>query len=339
MRGVAAALILAMGANLAEPARADIRILSFDDLDGWEQDDHAAALNTFRETCDLIDGPDWASLCALASTVTDARGFFELFFRPVLAADSDPALFTGYYEPELPGSRVRTPRFAHPIYRRPPELADGMVWKTRSEIENHGLLHGRGLELVWLENPVDVFFLQVQGSGRVRLTDGTLLRVGYGGRNGHPYRSVGAELARRGILPAHRVSAGAIRNWVRGNPAEGRTMLQHNPSFIFFREVRGVDPTRGPLGAMSRSLTPLRSIAVDPDHVPLGAPVWLEKDGAGPMRRLMVAQDTGGAIRGAQRADIFFGTGDTAGDAAGTVRDSGRLVTLLPIELALQIGS
>jgi membrane-bound lytic murein transglycosylase A len=160
---------------------------------------------------------------------------------------------------------------------------------------------------------VEAFFLQVQGSGRIKLTDGRAIRVGFGGRNGHPYRSVGRELVRQGVFEAHQVSAQRIKRWVRDNPQAGAALLRHNPSFIFFREVNEVPPDRGPLGAMNRSVTALRTVAVDPDFAPLGAPVWIETDGASPMRRLMVAQDTGSAIKGPQRADVFYGTGAAAG--------------------------
>lgn len=316
-------------------AEEPVELLSFADLNGWAEDDHAAALAVFRTTCADMEGPEWQALCALADTAPDARTFFELFFRPVLVGGENPALFTGYYEPELDGSLTRTPRFRYGVYRTPPEAQDG-VWVTRREIEEGRLLEGRGLEIAWVDDPVELFFLQIQGSGRIRLPDGSVIRVGYGGRNGQPYRSIGQELVRRGIYEPHQVSAQVIQNWVRRNPVAGRELLYHNPSYVFFREVRIADPGLGPLGAMNRSITPLRTIAVDPLHTPLGAPVWIEKDGAGPMRRLMIAQDTGGAIRGAQRADIFFGFGDVAGEAAGTIRDPGRMVVLLPIELAHQ---
>ncbi|MDG3041443.1 murein transglycosylase A [Roseicyclus marinus] len=324
-----------MGWTCAAMAEQSVTLLSFDDLHGWAEDDHAAALSVFRNTCADMDGEEWQALCALAEAAPEARTFFELFFRPVLIGGEDPALFTGYFEPELEGSRTPSSRFRHPIYRTPPEARDG-VWLSRREIEEGGLLEGRGLEIVWVDDPVELFFLQVQGSGRIRLTDGSVIRVGYGGRNGHPYRSIGQELVRRGIYDAHQVSAQVIRNWVRRNPADGRELLFHNPSYIFFREVDIADPALGPLGAMNRSVTPLRTIAVDPAYTPLGAPVWIEKAGAEPMHRLMIAQDTGGAIRGAQRADIFFGFGDAAGEAAGTIRDPGRMIVLLPIEMAHQ---
>lgn len=335
MRAVTTLPAAALAAVLMAAAPGLAQILTFKDLNGWQEDDHAAALAAFRETCDLIDGAEWQPLCDLAADVGPsddaARQFFELFFRPVLVGDP-PALFTGYYEPELAGSLTRTPRFAYPLYRKPPELAEGQLWHPRSVIED-GLLRGRGLELVWLDDPVEVYFLQVQGSGRIRLPDGRVMRVGYGGRNGHPYRSVGQELLRRGASITD-VSAQDIKAWVRANPAAGRALLHSNPSFVFFRRLDDLPPDRGPIGAMGRSITPMRTVAIDPDHTPLGAPVWVEKTGSNPVRSLMIAQDTGGAIRGPQRADIFYGTGDAAGDAAGRIKDGGRMVVLLPIDRA-----
>ena len=327
LRALVLALGLAVSAAGAQPLR-------FTDLDGWEADDHSAALAVFRETCDLMTAPDWAPLCRLAAEVTDARAFFEMFFQPVLTG-TPPALFTGYYEPELQGSTVRTPRFAWPVYARPPEFDGKGIWHSREDIERRGLLRGRGLELAWLEDPVEVFFLQVQGSGRIRLQDGRVIRLGFAAKNNHPYRSIGAELVRRGAMDLHAVSAQGIKAWVRRNPAEGARLLRHNPSFVFFRKLADLSPEHGPIGAMGRSVTATRSLAVDPDFVPLGAPVWVEKDGAAPLRRLMVAQDTGTAIKGAQRADIFYGSGAAAGEAAGRIKDSGRMIVLLPLDIAL----
>jgi membrane-bound lytic murein transglycosylase A len=289
---------------------------------------------SFRETCDLLKDGDWVPLCKLAAdageTPDAARQFFELFFRPVVIG-TPPALFTAYYEPELDGSPVRTPRFAWPIYRRPPELRDGQVFHTRAEIER-GILRGRGLELAWLDDPVGVYFLQVQGSGRIRMPDGRVMRVGYAGRNGHAYRSVGQEMVRRGTHSMDQVSAQEIAAHVRNQA--GSELLNINPSYVFFRTVNEVPAEKGPIGAMGRSITAYRSVAIDPAFTPLGAPVWVEKLGADPIRSLMIAQDTGGAIKGAQRADIFFGTGPAAGEAAGTVKDGGRMVVLLPIDRA-----
>jgi membrane-bound lytic murein transglycosylase A len=179
-----------------------------------------------------------------------------------------------------------------------------------------------------------LFFLQVQGSGRVKLPDGGRIRVGYGGKNGRDYSSVGLEMVGRGIYDSHQVSAEVIQNWVRNNPEVGRELLWVNDSYVFFREVSEVPAAEGPLGAMNRSITTMRSIAVDPSIVKLGAPVWIEKEGADPLNRLMIAQDTGSAIKGAQRADIFYGTGDQAGTHAGRIKDTGRIVVLLPIQRA-----
>ncbi|MCV3270002.1 murein transglycosylase A [Roseobacter sinensis] len=311
-----------------------ISVLSFDDLDGWAQDDHAAAFETFRNTCLDMDDPDWQTMCAYATSEPDPKAFFELFFRPVLIEDGTPALFTGYFEPELDGARQRSARFRYPLYAMPPEAKGTDLWYSRRQIVDGGVLEGRGLEIAWVDDPVELFFLQVQGSGRVNLADGDKLRVGYAGANGHTYRSIGMELVRRGTYEPHQVSADVIKNWVRRNPAAGRELLFHNPSYVFFREVSDVPADKGPLGAMNRSVTPMRTIAVDPAHVPLGAPVWIEKDGEDPLRRLMIAQDTGSAIKGAQRADVFFGTGDAAGRAAGRLKDPGRMIVLLPIQRA-----
>lgn len=329
MRVVLATLALA-ALMTGAPARAEV--LQFSDLSGWQDDDHRAALTSFLETCDLIEGADWRPLCNLAADAAGseatARQFFELFFRPVVIG-TPPALFTGYYEPEFTGSNIRTPRYAYPIYRRPPELREGEQYLSRSTIEG-GALRGRGLELAWLDDPVDVYFLQVQGSGRIRMPDGSTLRVGYAGRNGFEYRSVGQEMVRRGTHTIDQVSAQEIAAYVRAGASD---LLSINPSYVFFRPV-DVPAEKGPIGAMTRSITPMRSVAIDPAFTPLGAPVWIDKQGENPIRSLMIAQDTGGAIKGAQRADIFYGTGPAAGDAAGTIKDGGRMVLLLPIDRA-----
>lgn len=339
MRGLVA-LALALAVAHATPAQpgideADVSILTFSELEGWANDDHAAALSVFRETCAQLNDPQWRPICALAETYHGpAKSFFELFFRPVLIEDGTPGLFTAYYEPEISGSRTRTARFHVPVYRKPPELTPGTLWHTREEIEEGHLLDGRGLEIAWVEDPVELQFLQIQGSGRIRLPDGSAIRLGYAASNGHSYRSLGDELVRRGIFNRHQVSASVIGTWVQRNPEAGSSLLLHNPSYVFFREVGHVPANLGPLGAMNRPITALRSLAVDPVYTPLGAPVWLEERGANPFNRLMVAQDTGSRIKGAQRADIFFGTGDDAGRLAGQVRDPGRMVVLLPIQRA-----
>ncbi|SMX32301.1 murein transglycosylase A [Maliponia aquimaris] len=309
-------------------------ILGFDDLQGWADDDHAQALAVFRETCALQDDPDWAALCGLARDTDDARSFFELLFRPVLIRDGKDMLFTGYFEPELDGAPYPTSTYRYPVYSMPPEARANRPWLTRRQILTSGVMQGRGLEIAWVDDPVELFFLQIQGSGRIRFPDGRVIRVGYAGANGHEYRSIGQELVRRGIYAAHQVSMQVIQSWVRRNPTAGQDLLYHNAAFVFFREVTEVPSHKGPLGAMNRSITTLRSIAVDPAYTPLGAPVWIEKQGAEPMNRLMIAQDTGSAIKGAQRADIFYGTGEEAGRVAGRTKDTGRMIVLMPIQRA-----
>lgn len=334
LAAIALGLVMAGPVQSQQPQDPTYKILDFKDLDGWDQDDHAAALEVFQNTCVDLDDPDWASLCAVALNISSPKSFFELFFRPVLIEDGTQGLFTGYFEPELDGAISPSDRYRYPVYRMPPEARRSTVWLSRREIETSDVMKGRGLEIAWVDDPVELFFLQIQGSGRIRLENGTHIRVGYGGANGHPYRSVGVELIRRGIYSPHQVSAQVIKNWVRRNPVDGPALLRHNPSYVFFRTVNQVPAEKGPLGAMNRSITDMRSVAVDPRFTPLGAPVWVEKDGAIPLRRLMVAQDTGSAIKGAQRADIFFGTGDKAGRAAGKLKDPGRIMVLLPIQRA-----
>lgn len=325
--------------TLAHSAAA--QILPFSALQGWQDDNHSAALNVFVQSCPRLQGPDWAPVCALArsaqSSPAAAKAFFEMLFLPTVIG-SPPALFTGYYEPELQGARRQGGRFQYPIYATPPDLVDGQPYKSRAAIEG-GALRGKGLEIAWLDDPVDVFFLHIQGSGRIVLPNGSVLRVGYAARNGFAYQSVGQELLRRGTYAEHELSAGVIQSYVRSNPALGKDLLNVNPSYVFFREIKDLPASSGPIGALNLPITDLRSVAVDPDFVPLGAPVWIEKAGADPMNRLMIAQDTGGAIKGAQRADIFFGTGRAAGDAAGIVRDGGRMVQLLPLDLAYTLAS
>ena len=335
-----APILLGLGL-MATPVQGDARLLDFADLQHWEADDHQAALTSFLATCDLLRGREWPAICAVAqeAVVSPAasKAFFELFFRPVLIG-TPPALFTGYFEPELEGSKTRTTRFAWPIYRRPPEVKDGQQWHDRATIER-GILRGRGLEIAWIDDRVDVFFLQIQGSGRIRLQDGSVIRVGYAGRNGHPFRSLGEALIQRGILRADQVSAEEIRAYIRRNPGRVDELLNVNPSYVFVRRLDDLPVEAGPIGAMGRSISTLRSVAVDPDFVPLGVPVWLEKEGRAPMWRLLIAQDTGGAIKGAQRADIFFGTGDEAGREAGYIRDAGRMLVLLPIDAAYALAA
>ncbi|WP_408629780.1 murein transglycosylase A [Aliiroseovarius salicola] len=339
LRGLAFTLALlgtplyaGLGDELPGDARA--QVIEFKDLNGWAEDDHDAALSVFIDTCIDLDEPLWAPLCALAQQQSSGRAFFELFFRPVLIENGTDSLFTAYYEPEIRGSRQQSEIYRYPVYRKPAGIPSGQSWHTRREIEEGGVLIDRGLEIAWVADPVDLQFLQIQGSGRIRLPDGSAIRLGYAGNNGHPFKSLGNELVRRGVYNPHQVSQSVIRNWVRRNPVDGHDLLMSNASFVFFRELRRMPKHKGPLGAMNRSITAHRSVAIDPKYTPLGAPVWLEKAGKEPFNRLMVAQDTGSRVKGAQRADIFWGTGGEAGQLAGEIRDGGRMLVLFPIQRA-----
>jgi membrane-bound lytic murein transglycosylase A len=315
---------------------------------------------------------DWRTVCAAAQKVpagndAAARSYFETWFRPLAARTDqgeDEGLFTGYYEPLLQGSRKRTERYHVPLYGRPPDLVSvdlgafredlkgrriaGRVeggalvpYAGREEIEK-GALAGKDLELVWVDDPIDAFFLQIQGSGRVRLAEGGEMRVGYAGENGHPYFAIGRELVKRGALRKEEVSMQSIRRWLEEHPEEAPGVLATNASYVFFQEIEG----EGPLGAEGVPVTPGRSLAVDRKHWPLGVPLWLDASapaaGEGapdrPLRRLVIAQDTGGAIRGPIRGDVFWGAGDEAAEIAGRMKHQGRLWVLLPKEVAERSG-
>ncbi len=336
-RGLTIVAALSMTAcTMAESGRP----LGFSDLDGWVADDHAAALAAFRATCAAAafpaarfpagPPPGWAALCLAAASAPDPRHFFESAFRPVLSGDPAEALVTAYHEPVLDGARERGGRFTVPLHALPLGLPPGRPWLSRAEIAG-GALDGRGLEIAWLADPVEAFFLQIQGSGRIRLPGGGTLRLGYAGRNGHPYRSIGRLLVERGELTLEEATADAIAAWLRADTARGARLMDENPSYVFFRELAGLPPEAGPVGTLGLPLTAGRSVAVDPAYHPLGLPVWIEAaTPAGPFRRLMVAEDTGSAIRGPQRADLFLGTGAAAGVEAGGTRSGGRVIGLVP---------
>jgi len=316
------------------------------------KEEAARALDAFRTSCPavvrrqdssgLTVGADWRSVCAEAASLAPdyAPGFFYYRFDWVRVADGK-AFATGYYEPEIEGSRVPLPGYT-PIYRVPPDLirctkADGtsgrgridqtgtcVLYFTRAEIED-GALAGRGLELAWAKDPVELFFLEIQGSGRIRLADGSVMRVGYAGQNGRDYIAVGRLLRDRGILPPGGANMQTIKDWIRSNPDAGKALMRENLSYVFFRELTGP----GPLGAMNVPVSPRATVAADPKFVPLGAPVFLKMD-----RRetdgLWIAQDTGGAIKGANRFDTFWGAGPEAVAIAGGMSASGEALLLVP---------
>lgn len=310
---------------------------------------------------------DWLQACDAArktqAGADAARGFFEAAFLPYAVTDrGDPSgLFTGYYEPLVEGAKAPDQRFRVPLYRRPPDLVtvdlglftpdlagrkiagrvgtDGQLvpYPTRGEIAK-GALANHGLELFWVDDPVAAYFLEVQGSGQVRLRDGSVVRIGYAAQNGHPYRAIGKDLVEMGALPKGGVSLQSIRDWLAAHPEQTQDILDRNPSYVFFRVLPQSADAPGPLGAEEAALTPGRSLAVDRHFLPLGAPLWLDTtapshDGSRPLRRLVVAQDTGGAINGPVRGDFFWGAGTDAEFAAGHMQSRGRYYILLPRSL------
>jgi membrane-bound lytic murein transglycosylase A len=310
------------------------------------------ALNAFRRSCPVLvrrrdasgltAGADWQALCSEAAIVQPATAgaFFRDRFEWVRVG-AEPAFATGYYEPEIIGSRTPQPGYT-PIYRTPPDLirctrADGqtgrgrydatgqcVLYPTRAEIED-GALAGKGLELAWAADPVELFFLEIQGSGRLRLPDGSVMRLGYDNQNGREYVAIGRILRERNILPPGGANMGAIRAWMKSQPDGGRALMRENSSYIFFRELTGP----GPLGAINVPVTAQATVAADPLFVPLGAPVWLDVDRP-EADGLWVAQDTGGAIKGANRFDTFWGAGDYATVVAGGMAAKGEALLLLP---------
>ena len=304
--------------------------------------------------------PAWDSLCRDARSLAapddvQARAFFETHFRAhrINGDGSRDGLVTGYYEPVLNGSFTRSERFRYPLYRRPDNLVTVDLARVYPELKGkplRGRLDGHrvvpyfsraeigdtqknplaGNELLWVDDPVEAFILQVQGSGRVRLPDGSQVAVGYADQNGYPYRSLGARLIELGLMKREDVTLTSVRDWLAAHPDETESLLNSNPSYIFFA-LRDAG-LGGPLGSLGVVLTPEASVAVDPAFIPLGTPVWLDttySDGR-KLRRLAMAQDTGGAIKGAVRADLFLGQGSDAGRVAGEMKQVGRLYVLLP---------
>jgi len=368
-----------------ESATLSLTPVAFSALPGWMDDPVAGALPALRATCNVIDskppaepiGPqgmagtaaDWRGACgALAGQEPVDHGLrqsLEAWFVPfaVAAGNDVDGLFTGYYEPELQGSRMQSAAYPVPLYRRPPDLVtadladfrpdlkaetlvgrvvDGRLrpYHTRADIDA-GALAGQGLELLWLADPIDAFFLQVQGSGRVRLAEGGTIGVGYAASNGLSYTAIGRILVERGELTKEAATMQTVRQWLRDRSDQAAALMQENARYIFFREI----PGDGPIGSLGVVLTPGRSLAIDPSLLPLGAPLWLDTtyppgtpEAGQPLRRLVVAQDTGGAIKGAVRGDIYWGSGETALQYAGPMKQQGRYYVLLPKTVAQRMG-
>jgi membrane-bound lytic murein transglycosylase A len=330
---------------------------------GFGQANATAALASFIESCPrltrrndasgLTVPADWAPACAAAPTwpASDASRFFTTWFETAQVSDGT-AFATGYYEPEIAGTRTPQPGFAVPVYRMPPDLvrarpgdspptASGqqplgrydetgqfVPFYERSEIAA-GALAGKGLEIAWAADPVDFFFLQIQGSGRLRAPDGTVMRIGYAGQNGRDYAGIGSLMRQRGLIgPAPGQYPGSMQGivqYLHDHPDEGRALMNENKSWVFFKELTG----DGPMGALGVPVRGRASVAADPAFVPLGAPVWLQVDRP-EASGLWVAQDTGGAIKGANRFDTFWGAGPDAKTIAGGMSARGRALIFLP---------
>lgn len=317
-----------------------------------EPEEAARVLSAFKASCGVLmrrqdasgltRADEWVPLCAEAQALDPAYAVSFFFHRFAWVRIGDGRAFaTGYYEPEIEGSREPVPGYV-PIHRAPPDLvrctrADGSAgrgrvdqngqcipYHSRAEIHD-GALDGRGLELAWARDPVELFFLEIQGSGRVRMPDGSVMRIGYASQNGRDYVAIGKLLRDRGVFQPGQASMQAIKDWIRANPEEGRALMRENLSYVFFRELTGP----GPLGALEIAVTPKGSVAADPKYVPLGAPVHLVLDRAD-ASGLWVAQDTGGAIKGPNRFDTFWGAGEAAVAVAGGLAVSGSALLLIP---------
>jgi membrane-bound lytic murein transglycosylase A len=339
--------------------------LSFADLADFGRDDHLEAFQVFARSCAAIaakksplrnGAPATPALYAIANAAlrqevrepAQARRFFERHFRPFRVSRQgrgaeNAGFLTGYYEPIVEGSLTASRDFIAPVLGRPDNLNALAPYPDRAAIEA-GAIERHSPAIVWLRDRVEVFFAQVQGSARVRLADGSRRRLTYAGRNGHPYTSIGRILIDTGEIAEADMSLAALKQWIRAhgqNPGEAGAALMHrNKSYVFFSLCEECEPTRGPIGGQGISLTALRSIAVDRAIWTYGLPFWVAADlpwrgaSASPFRRLMIAQDTGTAIEGPARADIFFGSGDDAGARAGDIRHAGAVVVLLPAEEA-----
>jgi membrane-bound lytic murein transglycosylase A len=345
----AAALVAALADCMSAPPRVTpsvsppsagkggLQPASWNDLAGWSQDDLSGAWPALQSGCTVLKRrAEWSRICAEglmldAGNPQAVRQFFESHFVPYRVVNSDgtdSGLVTGYYEPVLRGSKQRGGAYQVPLYAMPPQWR-GKSLPARGELLQNPALRGR--ELVYVDDAVEAAFVQIQGSGRVQLAEGGVMRLGFGGTNEQPFRSFGKWLLDSGELRPAQGTMQGIKAWARANPGRVEEMLNVNPRYVFFRELPAGND--GPIGALGVPLTAERSIAVDPSTIPLGAPVFLSTTrplSSQPIQRLMFAQDTGTAIRGAVRADFFWGAGDAAGEVAGRMKQSGQMWVLMP---------
>ena len=336
--------------------------VSWQEVSGWQQDNPSLAFGAFLKSCSALRWrPQWQASCQEAiamehASEAEVRAFFESNFVPHQVSQSNGSsegLLTGYYVPDLKGSRTASSDYRFPLYQRPDDLLvidlsdvypDLGNYRLRGRVEENRVVPywGRedidgqaqplaGQELFWVDDPVEVFFLHIQGSGRILLDNGERVMVNYADQNGHPYRSIGKYLIDRGAMTRDQMSMQNIRSWVRNNPSEMGNVLNQNPSYVFFRELDG--DVKSPPGALGVPLTPGRSLAVDRRHIPLGAPVFVETtwpNSDKTLQRLMMAQDTGGAIKGRIRGDFFWGMGEQAGEQAGRMKQTAKFWVFLP---------
>lgn len=369
---ILAILLSACEAPPPEPGIGDA--LDWHELPGWKQDRHAEAWPALLKQCKVLarKNVQWEKTCDEASTLVDidnekARLFFESRFLPHRIipsnkADGSPGngLVTGYYEPLLNGSLSRNERYRYPLYAVPDDLLRielSELYPELSKLKLRGRIDGKkivpyhdratidsddsplwGKELLWIDDPVAAFFLHIQGSGRIQMDDGSMMAVGYADQNGQPYTSIGKILIERGDIKREDISLFSIRNWLKNNPHQARSLLEQNRSYIFFSIRDNAD--ENPRGSLNVPLTPGRSIAVDPSNIPLGSPVWLDTsyphESDHTLQRLTLAQDTGGAIKGYARADMFWGNGEMAEKLAGEMKQPAELYVLLPRDESIQ---
>jgi membrane-bound lytic murein transglycosylase A len=335
-------------------------------LAGWDKDDHASAFNSFQHSCQswrnqpndrILGGAfelgkigDWKQLCNISVATGKEKQFFEQWFKPYAVADTNgfDGLFTGYYLPELHGSFKKTERYQVPVYGMPKDLVkrDQSIGRydqnqfqpyfNRAEIKA-GALNGKHAEILWVDDEVDAFFMEIQGSGKVIMEDGHVQSLSFAGKNGREYYAIGKTLVDNGSIPREQISMQTIRAWIKAHPEEGRQLMLQNQSVIFFRPTDS-KATEGPTGTMNIPLTAGYSMAVDKTIMPLGVPLWLDADhplGQQRIRRLLMAQDTGGAIKGLIRGDVYWGQGQQAGELAGLMKSKGRFFLLIPRHIAV----
>lgn len=336
----------APAASFSSPI-ATFSAVAWQQIPGWQEDDLSAAWSAWLESCKAMvkrnSTRSWSGVCDRAKSVSGSnpqavRRYFEDAFQAYAirsnSTGSETGLVTGYYEPIMNGSRVRTSRYTVPLYGYP------AAWKrnkpnpgpTRAELMDSNQL--RGSELIWVEDPVEAAFMQIQGSGKIKLDDGKVLRFGFAGTNDQPFKSFAQWLLNKGEITRSQATMQGIQSWAKRNPRRVEEMLNANPRFVFFKELpSNVSPDMGPIGALGVPLTAERSIAVDLKAMPLGAPVFIATTrplSKQSLRRLVMAQDTGKAIVGGVRADFYWGTGDAAGDLAGRMKQDGQMWLLLP---------